>query len=105
MEEADVLCNRIGIVNNGVLKCIGSQVRLKTLYGGGYHLFVNCQKAKYLKELKERKMRIRMRKQSGSSAVAHYNSSDNDDSDFRSGPAHQDFQVTGGSGHPHDWTE
>lgn len=24
MEEADVLCNRIGIVNNGVLKCIGS---------------------------------------------------------------------------------
>ena len=24
MEEADVLCNRIGIVDNGVLKCIGS---------------------------------------------------------------------------------
>lgn len=51
MEEADVLCSRIGIVNNGVLKCIGSQVRLKNLYGGGYHLFVNCQKAKYLKNL------------------------------------------------------
>ena len=48
MEEADVLCNRIGIVSNGVLKCIGSQVRLKSLYGGGYHLFVNCQKAKHL---------------------------------------------------------
>jgi ABC-type multidrug transport system ATPase subunit len=24
MEEADVLCNRIGIVNNGILRCIGS---------------------------------------------------------------------------------
>lgn len=23
MEEADVLCNRIGIVNDGVLRCIG----------------------------------------------------------------------------------
>ena len=42
MEEADVLCNRIGIVNDGVLRCIGSQNRLKMLYGGGYHLFINC---------------------------------------------------------------
>lgn len=24
MEEADVLCNRIGIVSDGVLRCIGS---------------------------------------------------------------------------------
>jgi ABC-type multidrug transport system ATPase subunit len=24
MEEADVLCNRIGIVNNGVLTCLGT---------------------------------------------------------------------------------
>jgi ABC-type multidrug transport system ATPase subunit len=24
MEEADVLCNRIGIVNKGVLRCIGT---------------------------------------------------------------------------------
>jgi ABC-type multidrug transport system ATPase subunit len=24
MEEADVLCNRIGIVSNGILKCIGT---------------------------------------------------------------------------------
>lgn len=43
MEEADVLCNRIGIVNQGVMKCLGSQNRLKNLYGGGYHLFINCQ--------------------------------------------------------------
>lgn len=44
MEEADVLCNRIGIVNNGVLMCLGTQTRLKQLYGGGYHLFVNCSR-------------------------------------------------------------
>jgi ABC-type multidrug transport system ATPase subunit len=44
MEEADVLCNRIGIVNNGVMMCLGSQVRLKQLYGGGYHLFINTIK-------------------------------------------------------------
>ena len=55
MEEADVLCNRIAIVSDGVMKCIGSQVRLKMLYGGGYHLFVNCQKQKYLRLLQESK--------------------------------------------------
>lgn len=48
MEEADVLCNRIGIVHNGVLRCIGSQNRLKSQYGGGYHLFINCQRAQQL---------------------------------------------------------
>ena len=44
MEEADILCTRIGIVNNGVLSCIGSQNRLKSQYGGGYHLFINCHR-------------------------------------------------------------
>ena len=49
MEEADVLCNRIAIVNNGILRCIAPQVRLKTLYGGGYHLEVNSQKEMFFK--------------------------------------------------------
>ena len=44
MEEADVLCNRISIINNGVLKCIGTQPRLKQLYGGGFTLFINLSK-------------------------------------------------------------
>ena len=44
MEEADVLCSRIGIVNDGILRCIGPQQRLKSLYGGGYHLFINLHK-------------------------------------------------------------
>lgn len=48
MEEADVLCNRIGIVNDGVLRCLGSQNRLKLQYGGGFHLFINCHTQKSL---------------------------------------------------------
>jgi ABC-type multidrug transport system ATPase subunit len=51
MEEADVLCNRIAIVNNGVMSCLGSQTRLKDLYGGGYHLFLNCKDKKSEKGL------------------------------------------------------
>ena len=49
MEEADVLCNRIAIVNNGIPRCIAPQTRLKSLYGGGYHLQINCKKARYFK--------------------------------------------------------
>jgi len=52
MEEADVLCNRIGIVTNGILRCCAPQVRLKSLYGGGYHLEISCHKAHYLRKLK-----------------------------------------------------
>ena len=52
MEEADVLCSRIGIVNDGILRCVGTQLRLKGNYGGGYHLFVNCHKGKYIRMLK-----------------------------------------------------
>lgn len=70
MEEADVLCNRIGIVTDGILRCVGPQVRLKTLYGGGYHLFINCHKAKYINLLKksykeqQKKSKIEHRKKS-----------------------------------------
>lgn len=49
MEEADVLCSRIAIVNNGILRCVAPQTRLKSLYGGGYHLQINCQKDRYFK--------------------------------------------------------
>lgn len=52
MEEADVLCNRIGIVSDGILRCVAPQVRLKSIYGGGYHLFINCQKGKVLQLLR-----------------------------------------------------
>ncbi len=41
MDEVEVLCNRIGIMAHGRLRCLGSQQRLKSLYGGGYCLSVN----------------------------------------------------------------
>jgi len=44
MEEADVLATRIGIITDGVLRCVGNQTRLKSKYGGGYHLFINCHR-------------------------------------------------------------
>lgn len=41
MEEADVVCNRVGIIREGGIIALGSQVELKSWYGGGYHLFIN----------------------------------------------------------------
>ena len=38
MEEADHLCTRVGIMNRGKLRCLGSQNRLKAKYGRGYQL-------------------------------------------------------------------
>ena len=48
MEEADVLCSRIGVLTDGALRCIGPQTKLKNKYGGGYHLYINCHKDNYL---------------------------------------------------------
>jgi ABC-type multidrug transport system ATPase subunit len=59
MEEADVLCERIAIVNLGIMRCIGPQTRLKNLYGIGYHLFINAQKLKYIQMLeKDKKLKL-----------------------------------------------
>lgn len=38
MDEADVLGDRIGIMANGKLKCLGSSLFLKNKFGGGYKL-------------------------------------------------------------------
>ncbi|GFS09294.1 ATP-binding cassette transporter sub-family A [Elysia marginata] len=40
MDEADVLGDRIAIMAEGVVKCCGSSMFLKKLYGAGYHLVV-----------------------------------------------------------------
>lgn len=40
MEEADALCNRIAIMVNGSLKCIGTSQHLKDKHGSGYMLDV-----------------------------------------------------------------
>lgn len=38
MEEADALCNRIAIMVNGQIKCIGSSQHLKSKFGEGFNL-------------------------------------------------------------------
>ncbi|RIA88469.1 hypothetical protein C1645_826331 [Glomus cerebriforme] len=43
MEEAEVLCNRIGIMAKGTLRCIGPQLRLKEVYGRGFKLNFSCK--------------------------------------------------------------
>ncbi|XP_052680751.1 phospholipid-transporting ATPase ABCA3-like [Crassostrea angulata] len=46
MDEADVLGDRIAIMADGEIKCCGSSLFLKKLYGAGYHLVIvkarNC---------------------------------------------------------------
>jgi ABC-type multidrug transport system ATPase subunit len=41
MEEAEVLSDRIGIIVNGQLRCLGTQYKLKKVYGKGFKLVVN----------------------------------------------------------------
>ena len=41
MEEAEVLSDRIGIIVNGSLKCLGTQYKLKKNYGKGFKLVIN----------------------------------------------------------------
>ena len=43
MEEAEVLCQRIGIMAKGTLRCIGPQLRLKEVYGRGFKLNFSCR--------------------------------------------------------------
>lgn len=38
MEEADALCDRVGILVGGCLKCLGSAQHIKSKYGNGYQL-------------------------------------------------------------------
>lgn len=38
MDEADYLSDRIGIIKDGILKCVGSSLFLKEKYGKGYNI-------------------------------------------------------------------
>ncbi|KAJ3196136.1 hypothetical protein HK101_009969 [Irineochytrium annulatum] len=42
MEEAEALCQRIGIMAKGTLRCCANPLRLKELYGSGFKLFFNA---------------------------------------------------------------
>ena len=43
MDEAETLCDRIGIILKGKLRCLGSQYKLKADYGKGFKLCVNLK--------------------------------------------------------------
>jgi ABC-type multidrug transport system ATPase subunit len=43
MEEADALCQRIGIMCKGELQCLGTPLHLKSKFGEGYTLSVSLQ--------------------------------------------------------------
>jgi ABC-type multidrug transport system ATPase subunit len=43
MEEAEALCQKIGIMAKGTLRCLGNATRLKQLYGSGFRLFINTE--------------------------------------------------------------
>ena len=45
MEEADVLSDRIAIIVDGSLKCIGTQLFLKNQFGDGYRLSLITNKS------------------------------------------------------------
>lgn len=42
MEEAESLCDRIGIMVAGKLRCLGSPQRLKSKYGEGFRIVLSC---------------------------------------------------------------
>jgi ABC-type multidrug transport system ATPase subunit len=46
MEEAEVLCTRIGIIKDGSMVCLGTSSQLKNSYGQGYKLLVSIAPGK-----------------------------------------------------------
>jgi len=43
MEEADVLADRLAIVKDGKLQCVGTPLNLKNSYGDGYRGSITCE--------------------------------------------------------------
>ena len=43
MDEAETLCDRIGIILKGKIRCLGSQYKLKANYGKGFKLCINLK--------------------------------------------------------------
>ncbi len=43
MEEADILADRIAVVAEGRLKCVGTPLNLKNTFGDGYRVMIVAQ--------------------------------------------------------------
>ncbi|KAI9092841.1 hypothetical protein DFS34DRAFT_596408 [Phlyctochytrium arcticum] len=52
MEEAEVLCQRIGIVSQGTLRCIGTPHHLKSLYANSFRIVFSVNEEKDLPKAK-----------------------------------------------------
>jgi ABC-type multidrug transport system ATPase subunit len=57
LEEAEALCNRIGIMHQGNLKCLGSLLHLKKKFGTGYKVSISVQEQKYITDIDARPKR------------------------------------------------
>jgi len=71
MDEAEILCNSIGILANGVMRCFGSPQHLKSTHGEGYLLNISY-------DMKDKKMVSNFIKKSfpGIKRVARYRGTD-----------------------------
>ena len=57
MNEAEFLSDRICIIKKGCMKCIGTSLELKKIYGDGYLISIVCYKNKD-KDLKDKIMEV-----------------------------------------------
>jgi len=46
MEEADALADRIAVVVDGKLKCVGTPLNMKNTFGDGYRISMVCEPGK-----------------------------------------------------------
>lgn len=43
MEEAEILSDKLIVLNEGVIKCVGSPLELKKMLGKGYRISMICK--------------------------------------------------------------
>ena len=62
MDEAETLCDRIGIILKGKIRCLGSQYKLKTEYGKGFKICFNLKPYSYDTSYTEEKKEENLKK-------------------------------------------
>ncbi|RNA03981.1 ATP-binding cassette sub-family A member 3-like [Brachionus plicatilis] len=50
MEECEALCDKLGIMLNGQLQCLGTIPEIKSKYGDGYRLIIKCHHSDHLEK-------------------------------------------------------
>ena len=62
MDEAETLCDRIGIILKGKIRCLGSQYKLKAEYGKGFKICFNLKPYSYDTSYTEEKKEENLKK-------------------------------------------